>query len=113
VVIVGHAEGVEMSGYNVESIAVEVEQLKRCLEDLTVRVDALSRTSESKAHPQEEKVRTLTLRERQVYARLMEAKQNKEIAAELNVSARTVGFHVSKILKKFGVSRRTELLSKN
>jgi DNA-binding CsgD family transcriptional regulator len=35
---------------------------------------------------------------------------NKEIAARLNISERTVKFHVSNLLAKFGVERRQELI---
>jgi len=38
--------------------------------------------------------------------------QNKEIAAELNVSERTIKFYVSSLLLKFGVAGRGELISK-
>ena len=52
----------------------------------------------------------LSAREAQVVDWLMWGRSNKEIASILAVGERTVKFHVSNILSKFGVERRTELL---
>ena len=50
----------------------------------------------------------LTRREAQVLLLLAQGRANKEIAAELVISERTVKFHVSSILSKLGASNRTE-----
>ena len=50
----------------------------------------------------------LTHREREVLEMMMEGLSNKEIAAQLNISAHTVKFHISSILGKLGASTRTE-----
>ena len=50
----------------------------------------------------------LTERETQVLGLLAQGRANKEIAAELAISERTVKFHVSSILSKLGASNRTE-----
>lgn len=52
----------------------------------------------------------LSTREVQVLDRLLENLSNKEIAAKLNISERTVKFHVSNVLTKFGVGRRADLI---
>jgi len=52
----------------------------------------------------------LSTRETQVLDRLLENLSNKEIAAKLNISERTVKFHVSNVLTKFGVGRRADLI---
>ena len=50
----------------------------------------------------------LTGREAEVLSLLVLGRTNKRIAAELGISARTVGTHVSRILDKLGVDNRGE-----
>ena len=50
----------------------------------------------------------LTDRERDVLALLVEARTNRQIAARLYISEKTVSVHVSNILAKLGVSSRAE-----
>jgi DNA-binding CsgD family transcriptional regulator len=52
----------------------------------------------------------LTRREDEVLCGLMKSLANKEIAANLNLSERTVKFHVSSLLAKFRVRGRMELV---
>ncbi len=52
----------------------------------------------------------LSRREKEVLALLLENLSNKEIAGRLHVSERTVKFHVSNLLGKYGVKRRTDLI---
>ena len=52
----------------------------------------------------------LTRREEEVLAGLMKSLANKEIANNLNLSERTVKFHVSSLLAKFHVRGRMELV---
>ncbi len=49
-------------------------------------------------------------REREVLNALLENLANKEIADKLHISERTVKFHVSSLLEKFNVRRRTDLI---
>ena len=49
-------------------------------------------------------------REQEVLDCLLENLANKEIADRLNISERTVKFHVSNLLSKFGVRRRADLI---
>ena len=52
----------------------------------------------------------LTRREREVLDGLLESLSNKEIAGRLNISERTVKFHVSNLLAKFRVQTRCHLI---
>ena len=55
----------------------------------------------------------LTKREWQVLEGINRNLANKEIACELNLSERTVKFHVSSLLVKFGASSRLQLLGES
>lgn len=66
----------------------------------------VSQTSEAAGE-----VEPLTPRELEVLTLLAQGYQNKEIAAELVISERTVKFHVSSILGKLDVGNRTEAVA--
>ncbi|HEV2287844.1 MAG TPA: helix-turn-helix transcriptional regulator [Candidatus Acidoferrales bacterium] len=51
-------------------------------------------------------------RESEVLKEVMRNRGNKEIADRLNISIRTVKFHVSSLLGKFGVPSRWDLIQK-
>jgi len=59
-------------------------------------------------HPYE----VLTAREQEVLRLLARGMRNKEMAARLHVSERTINFHLANIYQKLNVSGRTEALSK-
>jgi len=52
----------------------------------------------------------VSTREREVLACVLEGSSNKEIAAKLHISERTVKFHVSNLLAKFEVQTRQQLI---
>ena len=52
----------------------------------------------------------MSRREQETLEALLENLSNKEIASKLNISERTVKFHVSNLLSKFGVRRRADLI---
>ena len=55
---------------------------------------------------------SLTPREGEVLQLLGRGLQNKEIAAELHISERTVKFHISALLHKFDAGNRTEIVAR-
>jgi two-component system, NarL family, response regulator LiaR len=57
--------------------------------------------------PKNENIK-LTGREKEILALIVEGLSNKQIAKKLFLSSSTVQFHVSNILRKLGVNKRTE-----
>jgi DNA-binding CsgD family transcriptional regulator len=55
---------------------------------------------------------SMSPRESEVLKEVMRNRGNKEIADRLNISVRTVKFHVSSLLGKFGVPSRWDLIQK-
>src|SRR5881409_1125470 len=53
---------------------------------------------------------TLTEREQEVLQRVIEGKPNKIIAAELDISTKTIEFHRAKVMEKMGVTSVAELV---
>lgn len=75
------------------------------LDDLALRATKLLEAGKSvKSHVR------LTRREEEVLDGIMHSLANKEIAASLNLSERTVKFHVSSLLAKYRVRGRMELV---
>ena len=71
-------------------------------------VDSVLRTSRGRQRTQFSA--QLSRRETQVFEALLDNLSNKEIASRLKISERTVKFHVSNVLMKFGVGRRADLI---
>jgi DNA-binding CsgD family transcriptional regulator len=84
---------------------VMVQAEDEALEGLSEKAVALLQAGNS-VHSQLK----LTRREKEVLSGLMESLANKEIASNLNLSERTVKFHVSSLLAKFRVRGRMELV---
>jgi two-component system response regulator TtrR len=57
-----------------------------------------------------ERLAALTEREREVMGRVIEGKQNKLIAAELDISVKTVEVHRAKVMEKMGADSVAELV---
>ena len=51
----------------------------------------------------------LSPRQQEILHSVICNRENKEIASKLNITVRTVKFHISSLLNKFGVDNRTEL----
>jgi DNA-binding CsgD family transcriptional regulator len=72
--------------------------------ELKLRADALLQAGRMVSLPA-----PLTRREEEVLRHVMQNLANKEIASALNLSERTVKFHVSALLAKFHVPNRVQL----
>jgi DNA-binding NarL/FixJ family response regulator len=59
--------------------------------------------------PADELVRIITRREREVALLVARGLTNRQIATELTISERTAANHVAKILRKLGLSSRTQI----
>lgn len=84
---------------------VLVEVAHEFLEGLTEKTEKLLQAGHSVGSAVK-----LTRREEEVLGGVMRSLANKEIAATLNLSERTVKFHVSSLLSKFRVRGRMELV---
>jgi len=71
---------------------------------LITRTDELLKEGRAIACPT-----SLSARQREVLDAVVSNRANKEIASRLNITVRTVKFHVSSLLSKFGVETRSEL----
>jgi DNA-binding NarL/FixJ family response regulator len=72
-------------------------------------VDAILHEGRS-GHPRPAVSKKLSRREQEILDSLLTNLSNKEIANKLNISERTVKFHVSNLLSKYGVQRRADLI---
>lgn len=70
-------------------------------------------TAKQKSKPEPpalEKIRRLTKRQEEIAGRIWASSTDKEIAAELGISVRTVSGHVSQVLRRLGVRGRGEII---
>src|SRR2546422_9211687 len=92
-------------GQSTSDYVVMVQAEEELLEGLNEKADKLLEAGKSVRGQVK-----LTRREEEVLCGLMKSLANKEIAANLNLSERTVKFHVSSLLAKFRVRGRMELV---
>ena len=76
--------------------------------DPSVTTRVLSRLKDLAAREQDREAALLSVREREVLALVARGHTNKEIAAELVISENTARNHVSRILDKLDLTRRSE-----
>jgi two-component system response regulator TtrR len=72
--------------------------------------DAENRAARARRARVDARIAALTDRERDVLRRVIEGKQNKTIAAELDISTKTVEVHRSKVMEKMEVDSVAELV---
>lgn len=72
-------------------------------------IERYRKNSEFLKEQMNEKIKVLSVRERDVFKLIIEAKSNKEISALLHISVPTVKTHINNIYKKLNVVKRTEL----
>ncbi|HKW57525.1 MAG TPA: helix-turn-helix transcriptional regulator [Candidatus Acidoferrum sp.] len=92
-------------GQSPDDYVVMVKAESDALEGLKEKAEKLLEAGQSVSSPVK-----LTRREEEVLQGVMRSLANKEIAASLNLSERTVKFHVSSLLAKFRVRGRMELV---
>lgn len=92
-------------GQSPSDYVVMVQASTDVLEGLTEKAEQLLQAGHSVGSSVK-----LTRREEEVLGGVMRSLANKEIAASLNLSERTVKFHVSSLLAKFRVRGRMELV---
>ncbi|HTU34904.1 MAG TPA: LuxR C-terminal-related transcriptional regulator [Candidatus Acidoferrum sp.] len=91
-------------GYNPEDFVVLVPAQQAVVGELVSRARELLEEGRSVAGPAD-----LSPRQREVLHSVLCNRANKEIACKLNITVRTVKFHISTLLSKFGVENRAEL----
>ncbi len=91
-------------GQNPGDFEIMIPADKELANRLLARADELLEQGRTIAGPA-----TLSPRQREILNAVLCNHANKEIATRLNISVRTVKFHVSSLLSKFGVENRAEL----
>ncbi|MGB0033915.1 MAG: LuxR C-terminal-related transcriptional regulator [Candidatus Acidiferrales bacterium] len=93
-----------LRGYNPGDFDVMVSAEKELTTRIMARAEELLEEGRSCAGPS-----ALSPRQREILHSVLRNRANKEIASRLNITVRTVKFHVSTLLNKFGVENRAEL----
>ena len=91
-------------GQDPKNFEVLVPAENALVERLVARAEELLEQGRAVSGPS-----SLSGRQREVLRSVMENLANKEIASKLNITVRTVKFHISTLLSKFGVESRSEL----
>jgi FixJ family two-component response regulator len=88
---------------------VREEQMLRVIEDALSQFDIVVARQAERLEI-EERLASLTPREKQVLEAVLQGRHNREIAAEFGLSVRTIEVHKAHIMEKMHVSRIAELI---
>lgn len=91
-------------GFSPDDFVVMVPAEKKVMGEIVTRAKELLDEGRAVASPA-----ALSPRQREVLHSVLCNRANKEIASKLNITVRTVKFHISSLLSKFGVENRTDL----
>ena len=107
------AMGIVLKEHAVEVLIKAIKKVHHgevWLDRLTMGSVLQEMTEEKPADPDQEKIASLTEREREVVTLVGEGLKNKQIAAKLFISETTVTHHLSSVFSKLEVSDRLELI---
>ena len=103
------ASGYASKDIDAAELVTAVESVARGVNSIDpVRALRLMRAAQAPAELPEDPLRTLTNQERRILALLAEGMSNREIAERLFLVEKTVRNHVTRVLAKLGVERRTQ-----
>ena len=91
-------------GHEPDNFAILVPAERQFTNRLVLRAQELLAIGREAATPA-----SLSARQREILHSVICHRANKEIASQLNITVRTVKFHISSLLSKFGVDNRAEL----
>jgi len=91
-------------GHEPHNFAILVPAKRQFTNRVMARAQELLAIGRSAATPA-----SLSARQREILHSVICQRANKEIASQFNITVRTVKFHISSLLTKFGVENRTEL----
>jgi DNA-binding CsgD family transcriptional regulator len=94
-------------GANPDNFSILVPAEKTLANELVSRAKLLLEEGRTVSAPA-----SLSSRQKEILQSVIRNRANKEIASQLNITVRTVKFHVSTLLNKFGVENRMELARK-
>lgn len=107
------AMGIVLKEHAVEVLIKAIKKVHHgevWLDRLTMGSVLQEMTEEKQPNPDQEKIASLTERERAVVTLVGEGLKNKQIAAKLFISETTVTHHLSSVFSKLSVSDRLELI---
>ena len=107
------AMGIVLKEHAVEVLIKAIKKVHHgevWLDRLTMGSVLQEMTEEKQPDPDQEKIASLTDREREVVNLVGEGLKNKQIAAKLFISETTVTHHLSSVFSKLAVSDRLELI---